>query len=385
MCPSAAAAVCVEIATSLTLKLHPKYARDAPNRRGDRFEDFISFSFMSSYLHLRQQLTTAAAATGSLEGAVVVALTDAFAIASINGAHECDAATKIQSVARMAAQRKRFVKLRAEVVNIQRCFRGYRGRKHFLRARIACVEAFNRSVFDHFASLIQSCFRGYWLRKTRCDFYARKRYIRSIQDRSEAVRQEAITQAEILRSLHETKQHTEQLAEFKKATANLHHLLSTASVCGIYRAPLSVDGCKTVFGTHMEDELRAVTVVRRKFKKDLPLSSPLTTVTGAESSTTTAGVAPRVPKAPANPIPKDGGVLLLAPAPPSLQNSVAFEKGKEVVQLERSVDKKLQDAIHKGSRFAVRRSDIPKFETTIAAESDFVERSAVRIGKKSIM
>lgn len=333
---------------------------------------------MSSYLALRSHVQQQHDNGGNGSVSAIVEVSE---LALAHEAAENAAATKIQSMARMRSQRIRFLIIRAKIVNIQRCYRGYLGRKRFLRHRISKLQSFNRAVFDHFASRIQACFRGFVLRKYTCDFYARKRYIRSVMEKSEQVRQDVAAQAELTRSQHEAAQRSEQLAEFRKATASLHHLLSTSAVSGIYRGPLSVDGCKTVFGTHMEDELRSVPIPHRRkhFKKDLLPTS--TTATNAAA----AGGGSAVPAATATATASIGSSCppYHVPRAPSLQNSVPFEKSKEYTALERDVDRKLESAIHGPSgRFAVRRTDAPKFEKTIAVESEFVERSTIRVGNK---
>lgn len=309
------------------------------------------------------------------------------------------AAIKIQSIARMSAQRAIYKHLCSRILDVQRCFRGYLGRKKFLREQIRQQVAFNQAVFDHFATLIQSRFRGYILRKKHCDFYARKKYIMDVVDKSESVRQMAQETFEVQHALHEETQKRKQLEEFRKVTANLHHLLSTCSVSGIYRPVLAVDGVKTVFGTTIEDELRSVPIPKRKFKPDLPqqdnnsngkvaTDAHTTDVSRASQvsivGSTTASNS-RVPHAPVGSklgtvglrTAATGALPVGAPGDISLQNAVPYQVEKVHESLSRAVDKKLADSIHKGSTFLARKTDPPTFGVTIAAESQYVEKKAV--------
>jgi hypothetical protein len=302
---------------------------------------------------------------------------------------EDNAATAIQSVARMFAQRKCFLYVANCIVNIQRCFRGYRDRKKALRERIAQQRALNLAVFHHFATLIQSRFRGFILRKRHCDFYARKRYIEAVVERNETVRVESNAIFMVQQAAKERSTQEEQRNAFVNATKNLHHLLSTASVSGVFRPPLAVDGAKTVFGTNIEDDLRGAAAFSamqtrsgRKFKPDLPTSGAATTTTlGLYTATTDNG----------NNAATSSSSVKHVPQPPNgastkgkfdmsscgMQNAAAYQVERVEIALQQSVDKKLQSAIHGGASFLTRKTDPLVFQSTINAETPFVERSAL--------
>ncbi|CUG75357.1 IQ calmodulin-binding protein, putative [Bodo saltans] len=344
---------------------------------------------MSSFYQLRAFST---AHNGCVENLLAT-------ISAANDPHqrslEENAATTIQSAARMLAQKKCFRYVSKCIVNIQRCFRGYRDRKKALRERIAQQKAFNLAVFHHFATLIQSRFRGFILRKRHCDFYARKKYIEAVVERNEAVRVDSnaaflVQQAEKERSTHE-----EQRNAFVNATKSLHHLLSTSSVSGVFRPPLSVEGAKTVFGTNIEDDLRGaaaasalLTRTGRKFKPDLPTSSTTVggTTTTAGATTTTVGPytatnnnnaatssssVKHVPRAP------NGAKSKFDMSSCGMQNAAPYQIERVEIGLDASVDKKLQNSIHGGASFLARKTDPLVFQSTINAETPFVERSAL--------
>lgn len=325
---------------------------------------------MSSFLQLR--------GTVHSHGCCVDALIHAMQTATREAQREATAAAKIQSVARMASQRRKYLSVQASIIDIQRCFRGYLGRKRFLREKIATQIRYNEAIFNHFATVIQSRIRGFLLRKKHCDFYARQRYIKDVSERSEAVRAEAQSYFETQRKLHEETQHAAQLAEFRQATKNMHHLLSTATVSGVYRPPLTVEGARTVFGTNIEDDLRAIprqqgATSKRKFKPDLPVAKLQTTSSSGTPSDSKSPCRPSyVPHAP--PVGWNAGIASLGV---SLQNAAPYEKTREYSALEAAVDKKLQDALHQ-RRFLARKPDPIRFEKSIAADSKYVEKSTIR-------
>lgn len=84
---------------------------------------------------------------------------------------------------------------------MQRVFRGHCGRKHAAQARKNLLAQRQSLLFSYFATVIQSRFRGFYSRRYRHDFFARKRYIQGILDRSEALRKQlnehAAAQAEV--------------------------------------------------------------------------------------------------------------------------------------------------------------------------------------------
>lgn len=205
-------------------------------------------------------------------------LFDAINFAQHEREKEIRSATKIQSIIKMKQQRSTFFKIVRAVITVQRVYRGYQARKDTLRSIISRDEHRQLKIFHYFATQIQSRFRGYISRKKGFDYYRQRRYIEGVVAKSEAVRKEASEALE--RQLEEMaeKKDVDRRVAFEKSLANKHHLLSTATISGIYRHPLTVDGLATVFGTNVEDELRIhhqqqsmqQKQTTRKFKKDLP-------------------------------------------------------------------------------------------------------------------
>lgn len=336
------------------------------------------------------------------------------AIQKANEAHDREelAALKIQATARGMFQRRRYQHIVRRIIDVQRTFRGYLGRKIVLRKQMAEAKKFHEAYFFYVAAQIQRMVRGYLLRKNHVNFYARKRYLMELVQKSEAVRSDAQRAYEEQQLSEAEAQHAARVNEYRTATNKKHHLLSTCSIPGVYRPPLT-DGVVTVFGTNVEDDIRqqgtvnakdsmvgvnkslkaTMTAVKsatvtsqgsgRKFKPDLPVQSssvvvPATSTSsmmGGGSTQSTTGTSPAVQATGGSP----ARLAMLVPHAPtsSLQNAVPYDYERQQVLMGRSVDQKFADSLHNGKKFGMKKPDPPTFATTINAESQYVERSTI--------
>ncbi|GAX75220.1 hypothetical protein CEUSTIGMA_g2664.t1 [Chlamydomonas eustigma] len=172
---------------------------------------------------------------------------------------EVRAAIVIESCARGFLTRRRLKKLTDVVVNIQRYWRGYLGR---LRATLA-LEIKNKKLrelyFDAQASVIQRHWRGFWSRKSKFDFYARKRYLKEVHSKNAEIRKEM--EAEAQRAISAQREMAEDMARrlFDSRVGQLHHLVSTAAQPGIFNSPyaLATKTVPLVLGAPVEEHLKA--------------------------------------------------------------------------------------------------------------------------------
>lgn len=111
------------------------------------------------------------------------------------------------------------------------------------------------AVFHYHALLVQKYFRGFYSRRYYHDFFARKAYIQSVVVKSNALREKLAAQLEQQRREEEEKKAAENHEEFKKVTQNLHHLVSTTAVPGIYKSPYMQSQIPTAFGIPIEEHL----------------------------------------------------------------------------------------------------------------------------------
>jgi hypothetical protein len=179
------------------------------------------------------------------------------------------AAVCVQAVVRMHQQRLRFRTVRRCAVAVQRVFRGFRGRMLVLALRIRDAERHRDVVFHCHARTIQRVFRGFLCRKYTSDFCAQKAYIARIGQTSEGVRQAALRAREEQEERLATEQSRALRSDFELAARNKRHLVSTAVCAGVLRPPLAPDGARTVFGTDVEEEIRALPVERKRFLRDV--------------------------------------------------------------------------------------------------------------------
>lgn len=274
-------------------------------------------------------------------------------VAEENRVLEAEAAIKIQSVARMRRQFLRYRYVRRCIIDIQRIYRGYRGRILAVKFQISVEKLRRRRILDYFAARIQAAFRGFYSRKWISDFYAQKRYLVQVYAKSEAIRSEAQDQNLRQQAERNDTLRTATLEEYQKATANMHHLLSTAARSGVLRPAMALKGLTTVFSTNIEEDIRKVPIPRRKFKADLPQSTCTINVKGGS----------RVPA--------------IAIGGPSLHAQTPYDAMHEQSLLESRVNKKLTEVIHQ-TDFVTRKPDPPKFPKTLASDSEFQDQYTIR-------
>ncbi|CAK9083066.1 Spermatogenesis-associated protein 17 [Durusdinium trenchii] len=174
---------------------------------------------------------------------------------------EVAAVTKIQSVHRATQIRIIYHAIVAAASLIQRMVRGCLGRK---KAREVSDERKNRlklHFFHHCACTIQRVFRGRWSRKRVHSFYGRKVYLEKVEKRG--VWTKAFLIEEHKEKLAAAKIQEEQKVkeEFDNLAGDLHHLMSTRTIPGVYNPPYS-DLLPRAFEKPIEEHLRDACVVK---------------------------------------------------------------------------------------------------------------------------
>lgn len=141
---------------------------------------------------------------------------------------------------------------------VQRVYRGHLSRKRVRRALDARDLASRLAVAHFCATRIQSAFKGSYSRKYIHDFYARKAYVAEVVSRGEALRGEL--EAKFARELRAELERRDAAAKeaFLRATAGLHHLVSTAVTPGVYNPPWATRRADvpSAFGVELEVHLR---------------------------------------------------------------------------------------------------------------------------------
>lgn len=170
-------------------------------------------------------------------------------------AREFDAAVRIQSVYSASKVRSRYHAILTATRLIQRIARGHLARERTTSMRIGKTRRLNALFFHHCAAVIQKFFRGFWSRKTLHDYYGRKAYLAEVGRRSEYTN--AYLQREHAQKVHESKLNEERTMrkEFDNLAGELHHLVSTRTIPGIYNPPYN-DALPRAFEKPIEQHLR---------------------------------------------------------------------------------------------------------------------------------
>jgi len=241
------------------------------------------------------------------------------------------AAELLQATARMMHDREAFQVQRTAAVTVQRVYRGYRGRLKYLDAQIAAARVYRAAVFNARATAIQRVFRGFLSRKHTSDFRAQRAYIARITEKSDAVRAVAATARREQEDAEGPAEAARQRAAFEAAIQGKHHLLSTAVRAGVLRPPLATAGATTVFGTDVEEELRALPVPPRKFKVEL---IPLQNASSPPPPSTDA------------PLPPMRFIVDKRPYERGVHAETAWGVEAEREKLEKSVSRAMQSVVH---------------------------------------
>ena len=112
--------------------------------------------------------------------------------------------------------------------------------------------------FHTVASIIQKIFRGYYVRKYKHDFYARKRYLTNVAQKNHEVRQK-LDDFRKTSEIEEQKR-KEEIArmELTKVASNVHHLCSTKAVPGVFNSPYISEEMKPqIFNVDVETHLKS--------------------------------------------------------------------------------------------------------------------------------
>lgn len=141
---------------------------------------------------------------------------------------------------------------------IQRFFRGFLGRQRIRRLRAEANERFQEAVHNYAASQIQKSFRGFYSRRYKHDYFARRAYVIGVVQQGEAMRSKLQQHLDEQVSATLAAEEAKAEAAFDKATQNLHHLVSTASIRGVFNPAYARDASEvpSAFNIPMETHLK---------------------------------------------------------------------------------------------------------------------------------
>jgi len=175
--------------------------------------------------------------------------------ASDNLGREVAAVISVQSFYRATRVRKTWHAIQDGTLLIQRVIRGWLARVRTRARRLDRKRRLNAHFFHHCATVAQKFFRGWRSRRHLHHFYGRKRYLEKIEQRGEHT-------TEWLQQLHKKKlvqaKHQEERQmrdEFDNLAGELHHLVSTKAIAGVYNPPYN-DTLPRAFEKPIEQHLR---------------------------------------------------------------------------------------------------------------------------------
>jgi len=168
---------------------------------------------------------------------------------------EARAAIELQSFYRGACVRKAFRQILVAVQKIARVMRGCLVRKYQRKLRLERGKELRMLFFHHCAAVIQKFFRGRRSRRHLHHFHGRRQYLARVEKAGEYTKQwlQQLHRQNLEIGKQEEEQHMRN--EFDQLAGELHHLVSTKAIAGVYNPPYN-DVLPRAFGKPIEQHLR---------------------------------------------------------------------------------------------------------------------------------
>uniref|UniRef100_K3WS92 Uncharacterized protein n=1 Tax=Globisporangium ultimum (strain ATCC 200006 / CBS 805.95 / DAOM BR144) TaxID=431595 RepID=K3WS92_GLOUD len=176
--------------------------------------------------------------------------------AAQNEERERQAAIDIQRIFRGQFVRGTIATQRNAEIVISRVYRGHLARRRCHRLREQDRLRKRESLFHYYAVVIQKSLRGMHSRHHKLDFRIRKAYVREIATKSDDIRRRLADNLRQQQLEEERAIEAEAKRELVEVTQNLHHLVSTRAIAGVYCAPMQPSGPATSFGVPVEVHIR---------------------------------------------------------------------------------------------------------------------------------
>lgn len=174
---------------------------------------------------------------------------------------ELQAVIKLQSFWRACKVRQRWHAVKASAKAMQRCIRGTLARVRTRLRRRERIRRQNALFFHHCAAVIQKFFRGWWSRRHLHNYYGRKGYLEKVAKRGEWTRTHLQKDHAMKMHANKMEEENQMRQEFHGLCGELHHLVSTKSIAGVYNPPYN-DVLPRAFDKPIEQHLRDSLQVR---------------------------------------------------------------------------------------------------------------------------
>ena len=120
-----------------------------------------------------------------------------------------------------------------------------------------CIHAYvrtkrlNAHFFHHCASIIKKFFRGWWSRKHLHDYYGRKAYLQKVEADGERTKEYLASYHQKMEDEAKSLEEGQMRCEFDSLAGELHHLVSTKSIAGVYNSANSEFLIEIDFGLNL--------------------------------------------------------------------------------------------------------------------------------------
>jgi len=205
---------------------------------------FATQDGMAHFFKLREQLDEAAKVYFAMKQS-----------ASDQSAREKAAIIKVQSVYRGSKVRERWHAVLHNALLVQRLSRGWLARVKTRAKRLEKNKLLNSHFFHHCATIIIKFWRGWQSRRNLHDYYGRKAYVQKLEKRGNWTKDYLTRYQQNMETEAKMQEESEMRREFDNLAGELHHLISTKSIAGVYNPPYS-DTLPRAFEKPIEQHLR---------------------------------------------------------------------------------------------------------------------------------
>lgn len=152
----------------------------------------------------------------------------------------------IQAFARGLLVHRRYCIVKDSAIIIQKNYRRKRAVTETDRLFDAAMYLRRKEFFDHYATVIQAAFRGFYARKYVLDASQRRKYIAAVATISANLAEEAREFSKKC-AAEKVAEENQRKAAYIKSLARHHHLRSTKAIPGVYKpqfpmSPQTIDG-----------------------------------------------------------------------------------------------------------------------------------------------
>ena len=172
---------------------------------------------------------------------------------------ELKAAIVFQKYARRLICRKRFLLLKTQALEVQKALRGYLARANHQKDVEEQNDNLMKQFFEYHISIIIKHWLGYKCRKNVMDYHANRKWLEVTRKKNEETLIELKEQAAKRQYELDRQNEENQRRNFVNIAKNLHHLVSTATIPGVYNTPfLPAELKPQVYNADIEEHLRGI-------------------------------------------------------------------------------------------------------------------------------